>query len=151
MARRTSTILGVGAAFWLIGPMLLGSNVSGVALGNPGVTWAVATDQPGALPACVSAHTYDSRSWPGVQTLQAGVWVTGCKDAAGQMRVTSGPTCEATSLLGPGTATCTATSEGDHLKVVVHISYPFGLDWIAGRPSTTAFTLDSSGWTAVAP
>ena len=150
MTRRTSTILGVGAAFWLIGPMLLGSNVSGVALGNP-MTWPVATDPPGALPACNSSHTYDSRSWPGLQTLRSDVWVTGCKDAAGQMRVTSGPTCEATSLLSPGTATCTATSEGDHLKVVVHISYPFGLDWIAGRPSTTAFTLDSGGWTAVAP
>jgi hypothetical protein len=53
--------------------------------------------------------------------------------------------------MGPGNATCTAVPEGDHLKVTVHITYPFFLDSLNGMPSTTAFTLRSGSWTAVTP
>ena len=77
--------------------------------------------------------------------MRSDVWVMGCKDVGGQLRLASGPTCSATMFLGPGTATCTATPAGDRLKVVVHISYPFGLDWLAARPSMTAFTLSPGG------
>jgi hypothetical protein len=83
--------------------------------------------------------------------LRSDVWVTGCKDATGQLRVFSGPTCRATSFMGPGTATCTAVPEGDHLKVTVHITYPFFLESLNGMPSTTAFALRSGSWTAVTP
>jgi len=84
--------------------------------------------------------------------LRSDVWVMGCTDAQGHLRLASGPTCTATSFLGPGTATCTATPAGDRLKVVVHISYPFVLDWLNGRPSTTAWTLSpGGGYNAVAP
>jgi hypothetical protein len=143
-------VFAIALGAWLIGPMLLGGGGSGVELGN-GPIDPTMSDQPPALPTCVSAHTYDSRSWPGFQTLRSDVWVTGCQDAAGQLRVTSGPTCRATSFMGPGEATCTAVSQGDHLKVTVHITYPFFLDSLNGRPSTTAFTLSETSWTAVTP
>jgi hypothetical protein len=146
MTRSTSAVVGVGLAVWMFGPMLLGSNASGVELGQTPVT------QPGELPACVSAHTFDSRFWGGWQTLRSDVWLTGCSNSAGQLRAASGPTCRATSFLCPGSATCTASPAGDGLKVVVQLDYPFGLDLIAGRPLKTAFTVSrSGGWTAVAP
>ena len=150
MRRRAWTVLAVAALIWLLGPVLLGQSSSGVELGN-GPMNTDAAGLPLASPPCVSAHTYDYRSWPGLQMLRSDVWVTGCKDATGQLRVFSGPTCRATSFLGPGTATCRAVSEGDHLKVTVHITYPFFLDSLNGRPSTTAFALRSGSWTAVAP
>ena len=143
-------MLALALCAWLLGPMLLGGGGMGVEMGNGQVNPSL-SDQPPASPPCVSAHTYDSRSWPGFETLRSDVWVTGCKDAAGQLRVTSGPTCRATSFLGPGTASCTAVSQGDSLKVTVHVTYPFFLDSLSGRPATTAFTLTQSGWTAVAP
>ena len=98
------------------------------------------------------AHTYQQRAWPGVQTLRSDVWVAGCKDMQGHLRLASGPTCSARSFLGAGTASCTATPDGDRLRVLVHISYPFGLDWIAGWPSTTAWTVSpDGGWFAANP
>jgi hypothetical protein len=150
MRRRVWEVLAVVALVWLLAPMLLGGGGNGVEMGNGPINPAL-SDQPPADPPCVSSHTYDYRSWPGFQTLRSDVWVTGCKDATGQLRVFSGPTCRATSFLGPGTATCRAVSEGDHLKVTVHITYPFFLDSLNGRPSTTAFALRSGSWTAVAP
>jgi hypothetical protein len=150
MKRRAWTVLGVGALIWLLGPMLLGVSAAGVELGN-GPMSTDANGQPLESPPCVTAHTYDSRAWPGLQMLRSDVWVTGCKDATGRLRVFSGPTCRATSFMGPGTATCTAVSQGDNLKVTVHITYPFFLDSLNGRPSTTAFALRQGSWTAVAP
>jgi hypothetical protein len=149
MTRNASVVLGAAVAAWLIGPMLLGTSSAGVEMGNGPVSPGM-SDQP-EPPPCVSAHTYDSRSWPGLQMLRSDVWVTGCKDAAGQLRVTSGPTCSATSFMGPGTATCTAVSQSGGLKVTVHVTYPFGLNSLAGQPSATAFTLSPTSWAAVAP
>jgi hypothetical protein len=148
--RRAWTALAIGLALWVFGSILLGGSSSGVELG----TWPPPqlTDQPPVSPSCVTAHTYDARGWPGLQTLRSDVWVIGCKDVLGNLRIASRPTCSATSFLGPGTATCTATPAGDRLKVVVHISYPFGLDWLYGRPSTTAWTVTpDGGWFAENP
>jgi hypothetical protein len=149
MKRRVWTVFAVGLALWVFGPLLLGMSSSGVELG----IWPPPLgDQPPESPPCVTAHTYDARSWPGLQMLRSDVWVTGCKDVFGHLRIASGPTCTATSFLGPGTATCTATPAGDRLKVVVHITYPFGLDWLSGRPSTTAWTVSpGGGWFAANP
>ena len=150
MKRRAWNVLAVGFALWIFGPVLLGGSTSGVELGN----WPPPqlSDQPPGSPSCVTAHTYDSRSWPGLQMLRSDVWVIGCKDMLGHLRIASGPTCAATSFLGPGTATCTATPDGDRLRVVVHISYPFVLDWLSGRPSTTAWTVSpDGGWFAANP
>lgn len=96
-------VLGIAVAGWLIGPMILGPGGSGVELG----VWPppLPGDPPAVSPPCVTAHTYDSRSWPGWQTLRSDIWVTGCKDAQGRLRLASGPSCVATSFLGPGTAT----------------------------------------------
>jgi hypothetical protein len=77
--------------------------------------------------------------------MRSDVWVAGCNDVYGHLRIASGPSCTATTFLGPGTATCTATPAGDRLKVVVHISYPFVFDWLYGRPSTTAWTISPDG------
>jgi hypothetical protein len=145
MRKRAWTVFAVAAAVWLIGPLLLGSNASGVELGAWPQVVPSASDQPPVSSPCATAHTYDSRGWAGWQTLRSDVWVMGCKDTLGHLRLASGPTCAATSFLGAGTATCTASPAGDRLKVVVHISYPFVLDWLSGRPSTTAWTLSPDG------
>jgi hypothetical protein len=150
MWRKVGMVLAAALAVWVIGSMVLGVGSSGVELGpypppQPG-------DQPLESPSCVMAHTYQQRSWPGLQTLRSDVWVAACKEVLGQQRLAAGPTCSATSFLGPGTATCTAAPDGDRLKVVVHISYPLGLDWIAGWPSTTAWTVSpGGGWFAANP
>jgi hypothetical protein len=123
--------------------------MSGVELGS----WPpVQPTDPPVSPPCVTAHTYDSRGWGGWQAIRSDVWVMGCKDVAGQLRLASGPTCAATSFLGPGTATCTATPAGDRLRVVVTINYPLGLDWLAGRASTAAWIVSpGGGWFAATP
>lgn len=145
MARNALLVLGLALLLWLVGSMLLGPGVSGVRLdhtqaSHPGVAY-----QPGELPACVSVHTYDWRTWPGVQTIRSDVWLTGCNNSAGELRASSGPTCQATSFLGRGTATCTASPAGRSVKVVVHIVYPFGLNLIAGQPTTTSWTVNQYG------
>jgi hypothetical protein len=123
-------------------PMFLGLGTSGVELRS---TPTAAPPQPGELPACVSAHTFDRRSWGGLTTIEFDVWLMGCNDAAGQLRLESGPTCEATSFLGAGQATCTATQDGSELKVVLHLSYPFGLNLLAGPPTTRTFWIQPGG------
>jgi hypothetical protein len=149
MKRRVWNVFAVGFAVFVFGPLLLGGSTSGVELGS----WPpVQAADPPVSPPCATAHTYDSRGWGSWQTVRSDVWVMACKDVAGQLRLASGPTCAATSFLGPGTATCTTTPAGDRLKVVVHITYPFGLDWLSGRPSTTAWTVSpGGGWFAANP
>lgn len=149
MRRRAWTVFAIGLAVFVFGPILLGGSASGVELGS----WPpVQPSDPPVSPPCETAHTYDSRGWAGWQTLRSDVWVMGCKDTQGHLRLASGPTCTAKSFLGAGTATCIATPAGDRLKVVVHISYPFFLDWLNGRPSTTAWTLSpDGGYFAVTP
>ena len=142
MSRKASWILAAGLVVFLFSPMLIGSGNAGVELNS---TPASSPPQPGELPACVSAHTYDSRGWGALKTIQSDVWLTGCNNSAGQLRLESGPTCRATSLLGGGQATCTAVPDGTSLKVFVHIVYPFGLNLIAGPNTTTTFWIDHSG------
>jgi hypothetical protein len=122
--------------------MLLGGGGGGVELHS---SYSDFPPQPGALPACVSAHTFDSRSWGGWNTIRSDVWLTGCNNASGQLRIESGPTCQATSFLGAGHITCTATPDGSNLKVVVHVDYPLGLNLVAGQRTTTSFWVDPSG------
>ena len=109
-------------------------------IGDPNASY-----QANRLPACVSAHTVDSREWGSLQTIRADVWVSGCKDANGRLQLSAQPKCTATSFLGPGTATCSATESGGSIKVVVYVVYPFGLDLIAGQPTTTSFMIDTGG------
>jgi hypothetical protein len=145
-------VFAIALGVWLLSPMLLGGGASGVEQAPWPPVVPSASDQPPASPPCETAHTYDSRGWGGWQTLRSDVWVMGCKDTQGHLRLASGPTCTATSFLGPGTATCIATPAGDRLKVVVHISYPLVLEWLNARPSTTAWTLSpGGGYFAVAP
>ncbi len=121
VSRKTSWVYVVGLAVWLMSPMLLGAGTGGVELNSP----VDVPPEPGQLPACVSVHTYDSRSWGGWKTVQSDVWLTGCNNSSGELRVQSGPTCTATSFLGAGEAICTATPDGSKLKVAVKVVYPF--------------------------
>jgi hypothetical protein len=73
------------------------------------------------------------------------VWVSGCKEANGQLRLSAQPRCTATSFLGQGTVTCPAPETGGGIKVVVNVVYPFGLDLIAGPQSATSVKIDLGG------
>ncbi len=145
MRRKAGPLLAVALGLWVFGPILLGGSSGGVALGPWPPMQPDFYSPPASPPLCVAAHNYDARGWGTWQTMRSDVWVIGCNDAYGHLRLASGPNCTATTFLGPGTATCTATPAGDRLKVVVHISYPFGFDWLAGRPSTTAWTISPDG------
>lgn len=149
MTQKSWLVLAVVVAVALMSPMLFGSGTSGVELNAPpGVTPNVLS-QPNEPPGCVSVHTFSSRFWPGLQLLRSEVWLKGCTDSGGQMHLVSGPTCQATSFLGRGTATCTATPTGDSLEVVVRIDYPFGLNESAGQPTTTRFRINTNGYSAL--
>jgi hypothetical protein len=145
MARKAFLVVGFALLLQFLGVMLLGPSTGGVELGQIPVPQPGADYQPGQLPPCVSAHTYARRAWPGLQMIGSDVWLVGCNDADGRLRISSGPTCQATSFLGRGTATCTASPSGSNLKVTVHINYPFGLDLLAGQPASTTFTLHPDG------
>jgi hypothetical protein len=146
VGKRVSTVLGVGFALWVFGSLLLGNSSGGVFLNStPVIGDPSASYQANQLPKCVSAHRVDSREWGSLQTIRSDVWVSGCNDASGQLHLSAPPKCEATSFLGQGSATCTASQEGSSVKVVVHVVYPFGLDFIAGQPTTTSFTVSPSG------
>jgi hypothetical protein len=142
VSRKATWVLAVGFGVWLIGPMLPGSGSGGVELRS---TYADFLPQPGQLPACVSVHTYDLRSWGSWSTFRSDVWLVGCNNAAGQLRIASGPSCRATSFLGGGQATCIATPDGNKLKVTVNFVYPFGLNQVAGPKSSSTFWVDPGG------
>jgi hypothetical protein len=142
MNRKARWILVAVVAVWLISPMLLGSGTGGVELGHTDTSFP---PQPGQLPACVSVHTFEYRNWGGWKTIQSDVWLTGCNNAEGQLRLESGPTCRATSFLGSGQATCSAAADGNKLKVVVNILYPFDLNVLDPQKATTIFWIDPGG------
>lgn len=130
-----------GAAFLLVNALLLGPYTGGVYLNAP----PAANSQPGSLPGCVSVHVFSSRGWGSWQTIHSQVDLSGCNTSDGQLRISSGPTCSASSFLGPGTASCSATNVGADIKVRVEIHYPYLLDWTSGSPSVTNFTINPSG------
>jgi hypothetical protein len=116
--------------------MLLGFNTSGVELNVPARSRRF---RPGRRSANLhTVHTYESRYWGGFKTIQSDVWLTGCNNSAGELRLQSGPTCRTASFVEPGTATCIA-------KVVVRVVYPFGRNLIAGPKTTATFAIDPSG------
>jgi hypothetical protein len=145
VTRKSSLVLVVVVAVAVMTPILFGYGTSGVELNAPPGVSPNALSQPSEPPGCVSVHTFSSRFWPGLQLLRSDVWLKGCTDSGGQMRLVSGPTCQATSFLGRGTASCTATPAGDSLSVLVRINYPFGLNDWAGQPTTTKFVIDPGG------
>jgi hypothetical protein len=145
MARKSSIVLLVVVAVALLTPILFGYSTSGVELNAPPVVSPNGLFQPSEPPGCVSVHTYSSRFWPGLQMLRSDVWLRGCNDSAGHLSLVSGPTCQATSFLGRGKASCTATQAGDSLRVVVQMNYPFGLNEWAGQPTRTTFMIDPGG------
>ena len=142
VSRKASLVLAAVLVLWFTATMLLGTSTSGVELNAPPSS---DPPQPGELPACVAVHTYDSRGWGGLKTVQSDVWLRGCNTSSGELRVESGPTCRATSLLGAGKAICTASPDGTSLKVSVRMVYPFGLNLITGPNTTTTFWIDHSG------
>ena len=146
MGKRVYTLLGVGFALYVAGNLMLGGGTSGVFLGSsPVIGETSGSYQASQLPACVSAHTFESRGWGSLQTIRTDVWVSGCKDANGQLRLSAQPRCTATSFLGQGTVTCPATETGAGIEVVVNVVYPFGLNLLAGPQTATSFRLDSGG------
>jgi hypothetical protein len=72
-------------------------------------------------------------------------WLTGCNNSAGDLRIESGPTCSAQSILGPGAALCSAIPSGHNLRVTITFHYPGLLDQISGQPATSTFTINPSG------
>lgn len=146
MVKRVYTVLGVGFALWMFGGLLLGGAGGGVFLrSTPVIGDPAASYQANQLPGCVSAHTVDSRGWGSLQTIRTDVWMTGCKDANGHLRLSVQPRCTATSFLGQGTVTCPASESGGGIKVVVNVVYPFGLNLLAGPQTSTSFKIDSGG------
>ena len=130
--------------FWFglnmaLGPSGSGSQTNYVWAGGPN-----ATPQPGELPQCVKVHTYSTRGWTGHELIRSDVWVTGCNNAEGQLRVASGPTCTAETFLGPGTAFCSSAPSGNDLRVSVAFDYGF-LNQISGQLRTSTFTISPSG------
>ncbi len=149
MTRKSWLVLVAVVAVALMSPILFGNSTSGVELNAPPGVSPNVLSQPSEPPGCVSVHTFSSRFWPGLQLLRSDVWLKGCIDSGGQMRLVSGPTCQATSFLGRGTASCTATPTGKSLQVVVRIDYPFGLNEWAGQPTTTRFMITTNGYSAL--
>ena len=142
VGRKASWLLAMGLVVFLFSPMLLGTSKAGVELA---AMPAGVTTKPSDLPRCVSAHIYDSHGWGSFTTIRSDVRLIGCNAAAGRLRPAAGPICEATSVFGGGQATCTATPDGSDVKVVVHLKYPFGLNLLAGPPSTATFWISPSG------
>ena len=142
-----NVVIAVGAVLlaWFGASLALGPSGSGVDLNSETSAFSTGPPEPGAPTPCVRVHTYSLRGWGSHSLTQSNVWLVGCTDPAGHMRIASGPTCSATSFLGAGTASCYSTPDGSDLKVTVTIHYPFGLDWIANSPSTTTFRIDPGG------
>lgn len=145
MGRTVGLVVGGVFLLWFVGNLLLGPNTSGVELSSTPVAGVDMAPQPGELPKCVGAHTYSARGWSGHDLIRSDVWLTGCNNPAGQLRIKSGPTCAAKSFLGPGVAYCSASPSGSRLRVTVTFHYPAGLDSISGQPATSTFFIDPSG------
>ena len=146
MSRRTVLAAGVLVRVWFLATISLGMNTAGVYLDSRPVVHAEGSaPQPGDPPTCVSARVSNGRGWGGLHTLYSEVRLTGCNNSRGQLRLTSGPTCYATSFLGPGTASCTPTNAGRDLKVVFKASYPFELDNFSGQAQSMTFRISPEG------
>ena len=145
MGRNVTIAVGVVLLVWFGGSLALGASGSGVELSSQSSAFSTGPPEPGAPTPCVRVHTYSVRGWGGRSLIHSDVWLTGCTDSSGHMRIALGPTCSAASFLGPGTASCYSTPDGSDLKVTVTIHYPFGLDLISNSPSTMTFRIDPGG------
>lgn len=140
------SIVAIALFAWLLPPLLLGGSTGGVETGSTYALDASGNPDPNQhQPRCVSAHVFNAREWGSFETIRYDVSVHGCNDSNGRLQLTSSPTCSASSFLGPGSATCTASPDGDKLKVTVDITYPFGLGLIAGYPNPSTFYMDPGG------
>jgi hypothetical protein len=144
--RRAALVLGALLAFWIADLVLLQTSSGGVFLAStPVMPTNDSAPQPDQLPDCVHARVVDGRGGPGYQLTRYAVSVTGCNNAAGQLRLSGAPSCTAWSALGPGTASCSVSAAGSRLKVVVNVTFPYGLSTLTNQPLTTTFFLSPSG------
>lgn len=131
---------------WFITPLLLGGSTGGVYGGSTYSTDAGGAPDPNQTqPNCISTHVFDQRAWGNWQTIRYDVWVNGCRDSNGKLQLSSPPACSASSFLGPGSATCTASRNGSRLKIDVRLTYPLYLGLIAGYPTSPVFYVDPGG------
>jgi hypothetical protein len=100
MARKAFLVVGFALLLQFLGVMLLGPSTGGVELGQIPVPQPGADYQPSQLPPCVSAHTYARRAWPGLQMIGSDVWLVGCNDADGRLRISSRTDLSGDQLLG---------------------------------------------------
>lgn len=136
-------ILALLVLAWLVGSLLLGGSSGGVYMGSTEAADAANSNQH--QPRCVSAHVFDVRGWGGFETIRYDVWVDGCVDTNGRLQLDSAPRCSAKSFLGPGTVTCIASPAGSRQKVTVNLTYPYGLEHLAGFPNPSTFYIDPGG------
>ena len=136
----------VGVVAWLVGSLILGSGTSGVSTGSTYALDVAGNPDPNQHePQCVSTHVFDARGWGSFETIRYDVWVHGCNDAHGKLQLTSPPSCSAKSFLGAGTVTCASSQAGNRVRVTVTLSYPIGLDRLAGFPNPSTFYVDPGG------
>ena len=123
--------------------MALGIHSGGVSIRNIGGPPA----QPvaGGLPECVVVHEYGSRNWGPAVTLSHDVVVRGCNTAAGELRLSGSPSCQAGSFLGAGRATCATSTDGKSLRVNVVLDYPLWLNAASGERTRYAFVIHPDG------
>ena len=146
MNRRAGAVLGVLFALWIVDLVLFQTSSGGVYLAStPMVPTDDATAQPGQLPDCVHARLIDGRGGPGYQLTRYEVSVTGCNNALGRLQPSGAPTCLAWSALGPGTASCDVSQVGNSLKVVVNVTFPYGLSTLTNQPLSKTFYVSPSG------
>lgn len=139
MARKLAIAAGAVFLAWFGVNLALGTSGSAVELGsNP-------TAELTADPRCTTVHTYFARGWTGHELARSDVWLTGCKNSSGQMRIQSGPTCSVSTVFGPGTARCSSVADGSDLRVTVTDNYPFLLGALLELPDSTTFRIDPGG------
>ncbi|HET7338489.1 MAG TPA: hypothetical protein VFK22_02990 [Candidatus Dormibacteraeota bacterium] len=107
--------------------------------------YSYSSDAPGALPTCIDVHNTNARGGPGYQLTRLDVSLTACNDSTGELRIARRPTCSVWTVMGPGTATCTATPAGSGLRVVVDATFPPVIEALTDPPLTETLLLSPSG------
>jgi uncharacterized RDD family membrane protein YckC len=141
--RRPGGVVGIIIALLVLTQIALGVHTSGVRIDNlggpPGPPVA------GRPPGCVLVHEYGSRSWGPLVTISHDVIVRGCNNRTGELRLDGSPTCQVSSFLGAGSATCAVTPEGKRLRVNVVLDYPAWLNAASGERTRYSFSIDPGG------
>ena len=140
-----ATAVGTFIALLVVGEIALGGSTGGVSVNSTYASDLETNPPANGLPQCVSAHTFDTRGWGGFHTLSFEVSVSGSNDVNGKLHLSARPTCTATSFLGAGQATCSASRNGNGIQVAYSVVYPFGLNFIAGEQVSGTFTLSPGG------